>query len=1002
MKLDNESLIHHLWDTHQIVRGKELRTQFLLGTEDQKKELVHYYFLNRCLHYRRIQDPGFFFHVMDRLSQEPEIIERTLEYIHKLFGDLTITYEDCFQHRSLSKKEIWKKSNSINRWELSRTDHGMKNPEDLMMILHREYYAAIERGDEEEAIALRDQVIKSKSPRVFFSGDLFLDENSNLDLYRNFAPVGGSRWDSVGRFYLATRIKDFESYLGSGMNDYDTDFLRLIEYSVGKKFNDRFDIHLVDFSPPVYPIHPPRSIKFSRDCLRIAADFYFDSLTESEKISLLNAEYTLPLDVNGGNVSISPYFMGFISVLRGLFEQKGLTRDSLQILELASTQIESLKDRAFIFELMGHCYKYQENFTEAATNYQQSQKTICEYYSVLVKKAQNSESQSAQYSDKIEKDSALTQAIYLAQCIGKMQVCLADKAAAEKTIDDASRLLDSFPLDQLKSHMYITLAEGYLQCGSEKKALGILEKGVQTISEDNNSFIRSELHQMKNATGKYDKQSVVRRDCELVEERLHFLRHWSEATRDAFQYSLSFEYLSQLLSISPDPKTQLDVGKECFKIGYYSDSVNVLANLTSQSTEFDIRRDALLYSSICHILMDDVEKGISELDKMISVSPIELNNTEMESTIRWEEVAADRLFSLLLKRGLWQGESRIVAIIDDLKNQILQKSQIAPPELHDIISTAYFSVGWTEKELDEEIHALESLDYNSDSYLWFCYAIGLHHLRKGDKKEGIRWLKRAVEHPAGNNNPGLKAQVMSKMAHTYFQMSKFNEAKEFAAHAAEINPKIADVFFVKAIERLDEYLANQISFESIHDSDIRSIFKTAEHVFKSQYAEITGNNNQREYDLSLILFNYAKGLEAYLDQMIWISLRGHMFSFFSEDGSCIEDDDVFSKIPNHFKMALSKYPERRKTVSLGTWGNIDLTKKENNRVVREINKFLKQKYGKDFEIIRSTCATIAPYRNLGGHKEVIRSPEEMIERRNKMIPAINAVIRVVSSKTTVS
>jgi hypothetical protein len=205
-----------------------------------------------------------------------------------------------------------------------------------------------------------------------------------------------------------------------------------------------------------------------------------------------------------------------------------------------------------------------------------------------------------------------------------------------------------------------------------------------------------------------------------------------------------------------------------------------------------------------------------------------------------------------------------------------------------------------------------------------------------------------------------------------------------------------------AVERLDEYLANQISFESIQDSDVKIIFKTAEHVFKSQYAEISGNDNHPEYDLSLIVFNYAKGLESYLDQMIWINLRKHVFTKFSEDGTCIEDDDVFSKIPDYFKMALSKYPDRRKTVSLGTWGNIDLSKNEKNQVAREINKYLKHRFGKDFEIIRNTCATIAPYRNLSGHKEVIRSPEEMIERRKKIIPAINAVIRIVSSKPSIS
>lgn len=993
MKLKKESLIYNLWDVHQIIKGTDLRKQFLRAGDEEKKEIIHYYYLNRCLHWRTNQDPGFFSYVTARVSKDPEIIEKAIEYVKKIFGESTSTFEDYFSHKKIIERARSEKSHLHNQGQNSRDGWTIPNPENLQTLLRNSYYAAIERGDNDEAIAIRDQTVKSRSTQIFCGGDLFLEEDYNQDLAKSFAPVGGCKWDNEGRFFLVSKLKNFDLYHSSGFNDFDTDFLRLVEYPVVKRFCDKFEIYPLRPSPSVLSPELPESLIFGRDCLRIASEFLFDNLYESEKILLLNSEHPISLDIP--DIYISPYFSNNVSVLRSFSDMKGMHSAAIQLYNLAFSQSKSNKEKSEICQSIANCYKALGKFSDAYGLYEHSFYFEKDYLEELLNSPENPDRCRKHLKD-IEKDSVRSDIIRRLKDMAEMQYLLGNLTTSENLIDETVPFLESLYSDRSIPENIITIAQGYHSYGTDKKAIEILEQGLQKLPESLKNTVKYELTHLTNLTGIYAKSFEEEEKGELSEYNLSQLFRWAKAGRESFQYSLANSYLNKIALTSTNFSTLLEVGKEFFNLGDYQAAVEHLEPIIRGSSVVECKREAFLYSGISRVLSGDIENGLLELHQSIDLIADEMSRSNEDKNFQFQKSSIPWLFTRILERGLIHGESNVVAIIDDLKEYSLEKISVKPEELIDMIAFSYQIVGWDDKAVQEEQSALNKIEYASENYILFVYFIGLQYNKKGDLEKSLVWLERAVNHPLGERNSQLKTQVIIQMATICFQLSRFNEARDLLQKAYDLDAHTTDLFFPEGKKQLDEYLSDQISFESIQDSKVKSIFKTAEHLFRSQYADITLDCNRKNLDLSIILFNYGKGLEALLDTEVWTDLREYLFSKFSDDGTEIDDDELFSNIPFYFKMALSRNPEKRETVSLGTWAKINLAKKEEHPVVREINRYLKRRFSKNFETIRKSCELIAPYRNLSGHKEVITSPDEMIKRRKVIIPAINSVIQEVS------
>lgn len=988
MIVEKESLIQSLWDVHQIVKGVDFRKKFHLCSEAQKKEFAHYYFINRFFQYRRTRDPGLFTYVVNEVSDKPEIIQKTIAYIQKLIADTTETYTDFFPY-----DEILNSGKKTNRhsWNSLQSQLIENN-------LHPLYYSAIERGDLDEAVIIRSQMSNKRDQYPFNCGDQFLDPNHNLDLKGNLVSRGGGKWENEGRLFLTRNIKNLKNYRNPYSIERDIEFLKIFDYPVIQKFRQSFEIYPENSDKINISNTIPRDLRFCRDCLFIAAEFWFDTLGIDQKVQLLNREFMFEINKDDKEIFLSPYYSTQVSLLLN-FAYSGFVNESLQILNVIYTQSTDQKEQSEVSRICAECLKIHDRFAEALEYYMKSYNHKAEHLKILMSTPPNHPGKGGQLLHESEVNQAIRELVYLLKEMGLVYVRQGDLSGSEECIDNAVPHLDHFTLPQFRTTCVLEIARGYELCKAYDKELQVLLECTKINPESLKVGLNADKISslQKNDLTNILKEAEERAADEFA-DKLSDLICCANRSKNAFQYQNALHIAKKIVELDPTPKNLYFSGFLCYEMGYYPDSHEFFKQILRNALPGDEQLNLMRIDGECLILSGDTVNGTHLLHQLIDHVAQAMETSDRDQYALLQEREVTSVFFDLLEQGLIRGESAILPVIDDIKQYAGKRIDMKIEEFTDVIARSYQHIGWDEKAVQEEMIALQSIDENTEYYILFNYFIGEQHLQKGDYTKGIAWLERAAKHPAGNNNPGLRAMAMSKLAYTYFELGKFNEAKEFQIKAEQVDPKISDVFFQDGIKRVSEFLSTKISIESIDSSDVKIIFKNAERLFHENSFEIIQKNNERKIDLSIILFMYGKGLESLLDAEVWSDVRQIMFQKYSDDGTSIDYNNYFNDLPPYFKNALSMYPELRDSVYLGTWAKIDLKKREIHPVVRDINKYLKKRFSRDFEIIRVACETISPYRNIGAHTEIIISSEEFLKKREEIIPLINAAIHVVHSR----
>ncbi len=989
MKVEKESMIHSLWDAHQIIKGVDFRKKFQLASEEQKKQFSHYYFINRLFHHRRTRDPGFFLYVLNEVSNNPEIIQKTISYIRKVIADSTTTYTDFFPHEKLSDTGNNPKPFS---WSYSETRL-------IENSLHDLYRDANERGDIDEAVIIRSQMTNRRVSKPFYSGDQFLDSNHNLDLMGSLVASGGGKWDNEGQFFLTRYLKNINLYQNLSPIEIDAELLKIIENPLVQNFRQAFGIYPESPEKIGFAQSIPRDIRFCRDCVFIASEFWFDSLEINQKIALLNREYSFNVDKNHEKFELSPYHSNQITWLDFYYAVYGFVNEARQMLNLIYSKSSNHKIRSDACWKIGECHVIDEEYSDALKSYQLSYSHRTEYLKELTNSPTKCTGYVGDQLHSIEVNQAQLELVYLLREMGAVHVKKGDFQGSERCIDDALPYLDSITRTGFKETCYLEIAKAYEMCKAYDKELHLLEKCLIEIEKPiQRGWIEGRVTFLKGSEISTLSKEAENKSADEFTEKIRHLFSYAGYAKKAFQYQKALHYTRRIAELNPTPKNLLSLGILCQEMGFYYESHAFFEKIPSTQLSVEDHLTLLRTDGINHILLGETAIGKSLLYQFIDEVAHLMEKSEGDKYAQLQERGILWIFRELLERGISLGDTVIIPIIDEIKEYSLKKNDMRIEELTDIVSFSYQLVGWDEKALDEEMTALATIDERTENYVLFNYFIGRQHLQKGDYKRGVAWLERAIQHPSGKNNPGFRAMAMSELAQTYFQLGKFNEAQEYQTKAEQLNPQIADVYFVQGSKRVSKHLKTKISIESIDNPDVKIIFKNAEKMYHENLIEIIQKNNAELMDLSIILFNYGKGLESLLDAEVWSEIRQIMFEKYSDDGTCIDYGNLYSDLPFYFKGALSMYPETRESVHLGTWGKIILKKNEKHPVVRDINKYLKTRFSKDFEFIRYACEKTSPYRNHGAHKEVITSSDEFLKKREEIIPLINEAIRVVYSR----
>lgn len=990
MKVEKESLIQSLWDVHQIIKGVDFRKTFYLCSETQKKQFAHYYFLNRLFQYRRTRDPGLFTHVVNELSNRPEIIQKTIAYIRKLISDTTETYTDFFPYDEILDSGKNAHSHSWNSNQNTLIENN----------LYPLYYSAIERGDLDEAVIIRSQMTNKRQQYPFYCGDQFLDPNHNLDLKGSLASRGGGKWENEGRLFLTRNIKNLKNYQNPFSCERDVDLLKIFEYPIIQEFRESFEIYMETTDTVSTSTCIPRDLRFCRDCLFIAAEFWFDTLTTDQKIQLLNAEFTFKINSDKKEIFLSPYYSTQISSLLN-FAHSGFVNESLQILEVIFTQSTNPKEQAEVTRICAECLKIHDRFAETLEYYRKSFNHKTEHLKILKSTPPKHSGKGSQLLHEIEVNQAIRELIYLLKEMGQVHVLQANFTGSEKCIDVALPLLDQFTLPEFKRTCIIEISRGYESCKKYDKELQVLLRYINKNPEfKEDGWIADRISTLKNndlstILKEYEDLSV-----DAFADKKSDLFYCANRSKNAFQYQNALLNVRKFVELDLTPENLFSSGILCNEMGYYRESHEFLNQIPRNALSGDEQLTLLRIDAENLIFSGEPVRGMQFFSQFFDLLVQMKDTLDKDQYALLQEREVTKVFNDLLENGLINGASVILPVIEDIKKDAGKRLDLKFDVFTDILSCSYQHIGWEERAVDEVMIALQSIDENTENYILFNYSIGVKYLQNGDYSKAFAWLERAATHPAGDTNPELRAMAMSKLADTYFHLGKFNEAKEFQIKAERCDPKTSDVFFHQGLQRISEFLSTKISIESIGNPDVKIIFKNAEKQFHENSFEIVQKNNEQKNDLSIILFMYGKGLESLLDAEVWSEVRQTMFQKYSDDGTSIDSDNYYTDLPYYFKKPLSMYPESRDSVSLGTWAKIDLKKKVSHPVVRDINKYLKKRFSGDFEIIRKACETISPYRNIGAHRQIITSSEEFLKKREEIIPLINDAIRVVHSRKT--
>jgi len=151
--------------------------------------------------------------------------------------------------------------------------------------------------------------------------------------------------------------------------------------------------------------------------------------------------------------------------------------------------------------------------------------------------------------------------------------------------------------------------------------------------------------------------------------------------------------------------------------------------------------------------------------------------------------------------------------------------------------------------------------------------------------------------------------------------------------------------------------------------------------------DLSKSINEDEFDFTMALVSYGKGLETMLHSKISKPLRKKI-----HEKHGILDDDQYGSLPYSLQKILGN---KERTISLGSWQHVmkDCRKYIQNPIVRECRDYFAGKLNKDKAIIFESSKVVSDYRNGSAH-HTSKTMDEIMDDRRVIVDKINNVIDV--------
>jgi|GEM_PF-4698709 tetratricopeptide (TPR) repeat protein len=254
------------------------------------------------------------------------------------------------------------------------------------------------------------------------------------------------------------------------------------------------------------------------------------------------------------------------------------------------------------------------------------------------------------------------------------------------------------------------------------------------------------------------------------------------------------------------------------------------------------------------------------------------------------------------------------------------------------------------------------------------------------------------------------ASALHKLSLIYAKRRDFKEASEAIDLAIEtLSTRMKDYDDIYKLKRWDglkdtySFFANDsLLLKKINNRQVLETLETAEYIF----FDVSSQNKHKNFDYSLALVEYGKGLETLMHDFISVKLRNKIFICMSTPidkkywygGGKEGPEPLTPELRNILGI------EKERTISLGQWKPLILdvftTDIEiiQNPYIKDSYYFLESFMTKDeWNDVVEACAIMSEYRNGSAHygkkefKDIIYERKEIVEEINKVISIIHSL-----------
>ena len=973
-----------LFESYNIDSGKYLIKKMQESDESGRKNIGKNLMLQQQFLIRRARDPGFRYYILNQIKNDTHALNMTVHYIQKMLLD-GVYFDECKTFSPNPKHECNEKSRNKTvdedlkhgpGVEMSLEERGdglvnilLERPDGVheketrksIEYLNQRYEMALEDRDELTATAIKNVISEYHTGMYSFSdlnnGSKFYWENitTNMDfdllkyLFKNvyFADI----------YYSASPSDSF--YSGNvislmGLLELENDFVHLLE---------KFDIPISNEKNQM--MHDLEYLKFLTDGFSIASIIWFNSLDLKDKEKLLNGTYDL-------DATIVTEFI-----------EKIAHGDSNDFSPLSTFAIECFQNRFFDIAEMVYEYIYNHSnnphrMSECADKLGDIRREKMDYEGAL-----EYYKSAYEHADKIRidrKNRNKKQAIgygatreYLTVIeslrMAEMEYMLGKNDIANESLSKIQEISKKLHIDKKLSVMW-NLACTYRRSEQYQKEYDCLDELAELAKGKRDDLVRKADDRLRHLNYfinefnfKLDNEEIRIQD---LNEKKNGLMKVVDILLKSFQFKLAIECLKDTLNIDNNPSIRLQIAF-CY---YYIEQVNLaeaeLNTLINDTEEPEILTYCHLYLTFIHFKNNKHAEGYSELEESTRFA---LSSTGIKPII---ENCIIKLLPLKGEKLLKHSIEKILDIgeIEHPMGNVIRLIKTSETLLKfGLVNDAiYFATIALDNSSDDPELKIQSLVNIAETYSTI-----------GDYNKSIDYLLTATD--IDQNLPKLWKMI----ADNYSSLLDYKLAEKHIDKALAIEPN--NKIYIKLKDKYSELGTDNINFKKITDEDVKRYLSSAERMV----IKLNDTSDDDNFDFSLSLVSYGKGLETMLHNRISRPLRTKIHKKYSPP-----IPDSLSK-PLRYSLK-NIFGVKEKTIQLGSWKYIlkDCRSKSNNEIIKTSRDYFAGKLNKNKDMIFNACNVISEYRNGASHY-TSKSKDEILVARKEIIEHINKVIGVLYS-----